>query len=480
MLGLPFVRGMRQRPSLARRVLLTSTAAVVATMAMAPTAARAQAQSSQQQPQIDIVIAVDVSGSMRGLIDQTRLKMWDVVRLLGQAKPTPRVRVGLVSFGGKYYDPTAGYVRREIDLTTDLDEVSQRLFALRVQGSQEYVARAVETSTQQMSWSQDSRALKILFVAGNESANQDPRVNLASALRAARQRGIHVNTIFCGNGSSSEALAWRQAATIGGGEFAAIDHNRSVVAMSSPYDAELSRLSRDLSATYAGAGETAEKRLANMRGQDSLAAKDGTAIAAERAAAKASPAYNNADWDAVDAYHATGRIATSTLPTEIAAQPAPKQRAWVLEQAKQRQTLRARIAELADKRGAFLSANGASGMGGVGAATASTTSPMARPADAASPQADYGASRGPMGGAVAVTATAMPVSTPTVAAAPVAASPPTTDSSPPMFAAKPTKAKPATRAATSPAPSPAPATATMGDAVSGAVKRQAMQNAFSF
>lgn len=468
---------MRQRPSLVRRVLLSSTAAVVAAMTLVPTAASAQSessQSSQQRPQIDIVIAVDVSGSMRGLIDQTRLKMWDVVRLLGQAKPTPRVRVGLVSFGGKYYDAAAGYVRREIDLTTDLDEVSQRLFALRVQGSQEYVARAVQTSTQQMSWSQDARALKILFVAGNESAHQDPRVNLESALRAARQRGIHVNTIFCGNSSSSEAIAWRSAAAIGGGEFAAIDHNRSVVAMSSPYDAELSRLSRELSGTYAGAGKTAEKRLANMLGQDSLAAKDGSAIAAERAAAKASPAYNNADWDAVDAYHATGRIATSTLPTEIASQPAPKQQEWIAAQAKQRQTIRARIAELAEKRGVFLSVNGTSGMGGVASATVATKGPVST-ADAPPPQADYGASRAPMGGAVAATATPMP----TIAAAPVAASapPPAAEPSHAVFAAKPTKAKPATRAPTTPAPAPA---ATMGDAVSGAVKRQAMQSAFSF
>src|SRR5436305_1481960 len=77
---------------------------------------------AQKARHVDLVIALDTSGSMNGLIDSARQKLWDVVNLLSQARPQPVLRVGLLSYGGdRGYDAHAGWVRKESDLTTDLD-----------------------------------------------------------------------------------------------------------------------------------------------------------------------------------------------------------------------------------------------------------------------------------------------------------------------------------------------------------------------
>src|SRR4051812_25003605 len=306
-------------------------------------------------PHVDLVIALDVSGSMRGLIDATRVKLWDVVRLLGRAQPQPQVRVGLITFGGKYHDPAAGWVRRELDLTTDLDAVSARLFSLAARGSEEYVARTVQTAARQMSWDQDGKTLKILFVAGNESAEQDPQVSLAAALEEARAHGIHVNTIFCGSDGTRESLAWRKVAAMGAGEFAAVSvlgHHQSQLARATPYDAELGHLSQALSRTYVGYGDGAGARHANQLEQDKRAAGEGPQVAASRAAAKASRAYDNSDWDLVDA--AAHHRKVEKLPAEVAAMSETERAGFLRAKMQERQGLQQRITELSRRRDAGL------------------------------------------------------------------------------------------------------------------------------
>ena len=381
----------------------------------------AVAQPQQQRARVDLVIAVDVSGSMRGLIDGTRMKLWEAVRLLGRAKPMPTVRVGLISYGGKFADPRAGYVRKELDLTTDLDAVSQKLFALQIRGSQEYVARTVQTATRQMAWDQDPSTLKILFVAGNESAEQDPLVTLTEALGEARQRGILVNAIFCGQEGAREALAWRRVAAMGGGEFAAIDHNRSVLAAESPYDGELTRLSTALSATYVGYGAGGIERRQRQHAEDERAKRDGVQVAADRAAAKATPTYSNADWDVVDAYAAKKMPAPSMLPAEVAALPEAGRDKWLREKVEQRKDIREKIGALATRREIWFGGDSVAG----------------RPAGPLQPAAPASAP---------VAASAPPLSMP----APMAK---------PKHAAQP---------------------ATMSDAFSGAIQRNAVKNGYSF
>src|SRR5437868_5903804 len=108
---------------------------------------------------IDVVVCLDVSSSMDGLIASAKLKLWDVVNDLARARPAPDLRVALYSYGHNGYDPNAGWVRKELDLTTDLDEVYRqlnRLAANTVRGGDEYVARVCRDALRDQKWSADS------------------------------------------------------------------------------------------------------------------------------------------------------------------------------------------------------------------------------------------------------------------------------------------------------------------------------------
>ena len=125
------------------------------------------------RPGVDVAIALDTSGSMENLLEAARLKLWEIVHDLTLVEPTPTLRVALLTYGGKDNDHKAGWVRVETGLTRDLDLVSERLFALTAGGGAEYVARVLQAALEGLDWTSSEDALKLVFVAGNEPADQE-------------------------------------------------------------------------------------------------------------------------------------------------------------------------------------------------------------------------------------------------------------------------------------------------------------------
>ena len=81
---------------LVRIALAVALALAVAGVAAVPLPA-APAPDGKEKPAaktIDVVICLDVSGSMNGLIDSAKAKLWDIVNDLAKAQPTPQLRVG--------------------------------------------------------------------------------------------------------------------------------------------------------------------------------------------------------------------------------------------------------------------------------------------------------------------------------------------------------------------------------------------------
>ena len=163
-------------PRTGRTVPYVLLLALVA-IAVAPTLARSDelagpAPAPAKPRPVDLVICLDTSGSMEGLINAARQKLWSVVSELATAKPTPDLRVALLTYGSPG-NVEAGHVVLQSDLTRDLDLISEKLFALTTSGGREYVGRVVWHALEHLTWS-DGDAVKLLFVAGNESADQDP------------------------------------------------------------------------------------------------------------------------------------------------------------------------------------------------------------------------------------------------------------------------------------------------------------------
>jgi hypothetical protein len=334
--------------------------------------ARADANSANDNRRdVDLVIALDVSGSMEGLIESAKQRLWDITNELARARPVPALRVAILSYGRPSYGEQSGFVRVDLPFTADLDAVNATLFAFRTDGGDEYVARAIQTSLDALQWSHDANALRVLFVAGNESAEQDPRLSIELATAAAARRGVVVNAIYCGSDQDQEARAWQRVATSTNGVYASIDQNMAAVAnVDTPFDARLAQLNDELNATYVAFGAAGERGRANQLEQDSNALAMSPAASASRTVAKAGALYRS-EWDLIDAVQAGKELAeipVAELPAELRAMDAIDREAYVRVKTERRVELQREIGELAAARSQYISEQSRGNAGGLDAA----------------------------------------------------------------------------------------------------------------
>ncbi len=334
-------------------VVIALTLVVSFTFAADPPAKPAVAADKETPGRtVDLAICLDTSNSMDGLIDSAKQKLWAVVNELATAKPHPKFRVALYQYGNDGLNRESGWVERVCDLTDDLDTIYGKLFALKTHGGTEYVARVIKNATEDLKWSGDKNALKIIFVAGNEPATQDEATNkLQDVCTAAASKGIIVNTIYCGK---QDEGGWADAARWADGQYASIDQDKGTVVISTPYDKKLADLSVKVNETYVPYGKAGKDGLGNQAAQEGNAASVGSVAHAQRAAAKSSGLYNNARWDLVDASGEKdfdlAKVAEEDLPDNMKKMTAEERAKYVQEQAKNRAAVQQEIKELSAKR----------------------------------------------------------------------------------------------------------------------------------
>mgnify|MGYP000616137923 CR=1 FL=1 len=78
---------------------------------------------SDNRKTLELVFAIDTTGSMGGLIEGAKQKIWAISNQIASGKPVPSLKVGLVA----YRDRTDAYVTKVFDLTDDLDAVGDLL-----------------------------------------------------------------------------------------------------------------------------------------------------------------------------------------------------------------------------------------------------------------------------------------------------------------------------------------------------------------
>ncbi len=312
------------------------------------------------KPRIQIAILLDVSGSMTGLINQARTQLWRIVNELATAQrdgQIPTLEVALYEYGNGKLSARNGYMRRVLPLTTDLDRVSERLFALTVGGSEEYCGQVIQAATKGLAWSGSSEDLKAIFIAGNEAFTQG-KVDYRKACKAAITKGITVNTIYCQRNERGIKEQWQAGAALADGRCMTIDQDQKVVQVAAPQDQEIVRLGTALNKTYIAYGRRGSESAANQIAQDANARRSSVSSFVQRQAAKSSAHYRNASWDLVDAVE-EGKIEIDELKDEDLPETMRKmdvaaRKAYVAAQAKERRTLQAKIKTLAAEREKFV------------------------------------------------------------------------------------------------------------------------------
>jgi len=297
---------------------------------------------------------------MEALLDSARARLWDIVTSLSHARPTPILRVGLLTYGSPSRStPSSGWISRQIDLTSDLDTVYGKMMSLHTDGGDEFVGWVLHDALETMSWSRDPMALKLIFVAGNESADQARDVfDFRAEAARARARGITVNAIYAGDRSAGVAERWEEVALCGRGSFSAIDMRCGTVQIEAPQDKIILELNMKLNATYVPYGSEGRGGAANQAAQDANAGRLGPASEASRVAAKATALYENTHWDLVDAVTKGKRkleeMKESELPAPMQAMPPVERTQYLDKMRAERASLQKQIAEVGAERERFL------------------------------------------------------------------------------------------------------------------------------
>lgn len=362
-------------PLTVRKFALPAVLALAAGVVVAPVWAQdkpaaepaaARPAAAEGKP-VDLVLCLDVSGSMNGLIDSAKLRLWDIVNELARLKPTPKLRVALYSYGASNYPAATGYVRKETDLTEDLDDVYQALNGLRIGGGTELVARVTKTALDDQKWSDDKGALKFMFVCGNEPADQDKQVSLDDVAARAKKLGVIVNTVYCKWNHDDEIPGWSKFAAACGGKHMDIDQNRAVqqVAVKTEWDEKIVKLGEELNKTYVAYGKDGKDKAENQLRQDANAAKAAPAAgpggapapavaAIERSVTKAGALYRNSTWDLVDRMKEKDfdlkKISEDELGDELKKLKPEERLDYLKKKAAEREKIQKEIAELSAKR----------------------------------------------------------------------------------------------------------------------------------
>ncbi len=261
------------------------------------------AREKSRQSVIQMAILLDTSGSMEGLIEQAKTQLWKIVNEMALAKKNgkvPRLLVGLYEYGKSTIPANEGYLRMLVPLSEDLDRISEELFKLKTNGGQEYCGKVIRAATRGLQWNQSNSDYKVVFIAGNEPFTQGD-VDYKTACRAAIEKGIVVNTIFCGNYEQGIRTFWKDGADLADGKYMNIDHNQKIVHISAPQDKVIIELGRELNQTYIAYGKAGKGKKERQKRQDKNALSVNEEVMVQRSVAKSSPQYSNTTWDMVDA-----------------------------------------------------------------------------------------------------------------------------------------------------------------------------------
>lgn len=79
---------------------------------------------------LEMVFVLDTTGSMGGLIDGAKQRIWGIINEVMQKPSKPRVKVGLVA----YRDLGDEYVTKVLPLTEDLDKAYTTLMEYKADG----------------------------------------------------------------------------------------------------------------------------------------------------------------------------------------------------------------------------------------------------------------------------------------------------------------------------------------------------------
>lgn len=322
------------------------------------------------RPNIEVTFVLDTTSSMSGLIEGAKEKIWSIASRIARGRPTPLLKVGLVA----YRDRGDAYVTKRFDLTPDLDSVYLNLKKLHADGggdTPEHVGRALGEAVSRISWSQDPKTLKMIFLVGDAPPHDDygDGWNSRAWAKKAIKKGIVVNTIRCGDDPDTEA-AWRAIARVADGSFTTIGQSGGMVAMKTPHDEKIAKLNAAIASKTLYAGKRRAREEA--KGRAKAVAELPASVAADRmgylatmgagagsGGVAAAPAAVSGSKDLTAEPASLDGLGDEELPEDLRGMDKAQRKAHIAKLATERKALEKQVLEASKERDAWMAKNAA-------------------------------------------------------------------------------------------------------------------------
>ena len=214
-----------------------------------------------------MAFVLDTTGSMGGLLEGAKRKIWSIATAIVDSNPDADIRMGLVA----YRDIGDDYVTKKVELTTDIQDLYANLLELKARGGGDWpesVNEALDVAVNKLQWTTGGDTRRIVFLVGDAPPHMDyaQDTKYPVTLSVAKQKDIIVNAVLAGDARDTERV-WRDIAQNGNGRFIPIPQDGGqVVIIETPFDEEIIILQREINGTVIpyGPRATAEAH----RGQD--------------------------------------------------------------------------------------------------------------------------------------------------------------------------------------------------------------------
>lgn len=316
---------------------------------------------------VEVAFVLDTTGSMGGLIDGAKRKIWGIADEIRKANPSAEIRIGLVA----YRDRGDAYVTEKTDLSTDIHEVYGKLLQFRAQGGGDWpesVNEALAVAVNGLSWTRTPETRRIVFLVGDAPPHMDyvQDVAFTDTLKIAERRGIVVNAVQAGAAADTE-VAWRAIAALGHGDYVAIPQSGNVKVIETPYDQQIQKLQLQLNLTVVPYGDRDQRGAVEdklrLKAEAAPAAASDMASYEIRPAAPAARSVVTGGGDLVADVQA-GRadladVDRDELPEDVRGLSPAELEAAVKAKIAERERIQGEIADLVAKRDAFLAESAA-------------------------------------------------------------------------------------------------------------------------
>ena len=317
-----------------------------------------------ERAKMQVVFLLDATGSMSGLINAAKDKIWSIVGSFNQTNPTPEIEIGMIF----YRDRGDDFITKAIPLGTNMDELYEQLMSMQADGGgdgPESVNQALFEAVSEMAWDENSQGVyKSIFLVGDYPPHMDYQddVKYPQSCEIANKKGIVINTILMGTNGETKVI-WLAIANSTNGQFVQTDMNVNDISITTPYDKKISDLQYELDKTRVYYGSAEEQEVMISKSVQSEKIKSGSAsVAAKRAEYNLSEVAKDSYYGSKELINDMEKgnkltdIRKEELPKNLQSMSPAQLETYVKELSDKRKSLEKEIAKLSKQRQEYINA----------------------------------------------------------------------------------------------------------------------------